>query len=408
MDGVSNYGFTVINPTTGTINPRWGLNVYAPAAAITLNPSGYMSKGSINIPMTYTALGAPESWGRNLMANPYPSEVNWDLVEAASSDVGAYYVYDYETNNYLYYNPNDGLFNTTTAYPNGIGKYIPHSQSFFIICTGTNQSLNFSESMKTNRCTPKSFERSTVLPAVALHLLDNENKIKDASNISNNHGSNMSINPGWDVIDMYDLENNPFNLSLLSEEKVMLMASSISLEEKNTIPVYLDLHNDLGNFDYAYVKISSIGEDGNWFIQNQIANEPIVLQSENQIAWVKPNQWISVKEGDLIRIPYHGDFHSTAFVMQNCLNNDCPQNDITLSEDFKLSTRQSSDAVQFFANGKTMTQYWIFNSAGQLVEFNKAVNTTIEIATAPFPAGIYTIRIAGENGEMDVTRFFVK
>ena len=408
MSGVSNFGFTVINPTTGTINPRWGLNVYSAASALTLNPTGYISKGNINIPMTYTALGAPESWGRNLMANPYPSEINWDLVEAASSDVGAYYVYDYETNNYLYYNPNDGLFNTTTAYPNGIGKYIPHSQSFFVICNATNQSLNFTENMKTNRCTPKSFERATALPAVALHLLDNQQQVKDASNISHHLNSTMGINPGWDVIDMYDLENNPFNLSLLSEEKVMLMASSISLEEKNSIPVYLDLHNDMDAFDYALVKISTVSENGNWFIQNQIANEPITVLSGSQNQWVAPQQWIAVKEGDIIRIPYRGDFHSTAFIMQNCVNNDCPQNEDSSPSPFKITTRQSNHSIQFFANGQTMTQYWIYNPAGQLVEMNNALSTNIEISTVQLVPGIYTIKIADDSGAMDVTRFIVK
>jgi hypothetical protein len=123
--------------------------------------------------------------------------------------------------------------------------------------------------MKTNRCNPKGFERSAQMPAIAMHLYDGQRKMKDASNITMNDASTSGFDAGWDVMDMYDLESNPFNLSLLTEEITLLMASSVSAEIQNTIPVYLDLHNDMGAFDYAFVSLSQINEQ-NWWVQNSL------------------------------------------------------------------------------------------------------------------------------------------
>lgn len=83
----------------------------------------------------------------------------------------------------------------------------------------TNQSLTFTENAKVNRCNPKLFERSSYAPAVDLQLLDNQLSLRDVSTISNDLSSSPNFDAGMDVIDLYDLTNNKFNLSLLSEEK---------------------------------------------------------------------------------------------------------------------------------------------------------------------------------------------
>jgi len=407
--GGSNVGFTVINPSTGVINPKLGLNVYANSPALTINPFGYIMKGNVNIPMTYTPSGEIESFGRNLLSNPYPSEINWDIVEAASSDVGAYYVFDYATNNYLFYNPNNGAFNSTPAYPNGVGKYIPHSQSFFVHATATSQSLNFTENAKVNRCNPKLFERSSYVPAMDLQLLDQQLSIRDASTISNDLNSTANLDQGMDVIDLYDLSNNKFNLSLLTEEKVMLMSSSISLEDENAIPVYLDLSNDLEAFDYAYVKINHLQEEHQWTLMNYLVSQPMyILRGQDHIL-VNPGHQQKIETGDLVRIPYNGSFHGTAFILQNCVNGQCPDSEMINDEhSFILNVQHHSNSVILSANGNTMQRIQIYNNAGQLVLNNSVNNVSCEIATDSIPAGIYTVRVTNSENKTEITRFVVK
>lgn len=407
--GSSNDGFTTIHPSTGVMNPTVGTRVYANGQALTINPSGYIMKGNITIPMTYTASGVTESFGRNLLSNPYPSEVNWDIVEAGSSNVGAYYVYDYTSNNYLYYNPNDGLFNTTPANPEGIGKYIPHSQSFFVICTGNNQFLNFTEAAKTSRCNPKLFERSNAEPALSLHLMNDQFDVVDASNISHNANCSHSFDQGWDVLDLYELEKNPFNLSLLSSENQLLMATSVSLENENSIPVYVDLHNDMGAFQYAYVKISGLGEDRRWNLLNNLSNQPLAILRNGQTVLIHPSQKSTIEKGDYIRIPFMGSYHGTAFFLQNCTDGQCLDAvQAEPSQTFSLNVLNLSHSVVINANGAVMKSINVFNSAGQKVMANTINSTTFDIHTTDLPAGIYTVRIEGEDQQTEVTRFFVK
>lgn len=407
--GGSNVGFTVINPSTGVINPQLGLNVYANSPALTVNPSGFFMKGTVNIPMTYTPSGEIESFGRNLLANPYPSEVNWDIVEAASSDIGAYYVFDYATNNYLFYNPNNGAFNSTTSYPDGIGKFIPHSQSFFVHASTTNQSLTFTENAKVNRCNPKLFERSSYAPAVDLQLLDNQLSLRDVSTISNDLSSSPNFDAGMDVIDLYDLTNNKFNLSLLSEEKIMLMSTSVSLENENVIPVYLDLSNDQETFEYAYIKINHLDGDHQWTLLNYLVSQPMYIIREQEHILVNPGYHQKIENGDLVRIPFNGSFHGTAFLLQNCTNGQCPDPEILKDEiPFSLNVQHHPHSVIISAGGNTMQRIQIFNNAGQSV-LNTVINNVIcEIPTATLPAGIYTVRVNHSENKTDITRFVVR
>jgi hypothetical protein len=55
-----------------------------------------------------------------------------------------------------------------------------------------------------------------------------------------------------------------------------------------------------------------------------------------------------------------------------------------------------------------LTKFQIYNPAGQLIFSNSINSSQLEINTADFAAGIYTIRLAGDEGNMDVTRFIVK
>src|SRR5690606_4879612 len=45
---------------------------------VTINYSGVINSGTINLPVTYNASGNGDADGYNLVGNPYPSSIYWD------------------------------------------------------------------------------------------------------------------------------------------------------------------------------------------------------------------------------------------------------------------------------------------------------------------------------------------
>lgn len=109
--------------------------------------SGPINKGNFSIPITVTG-GASLDHGWNLIANPYPSPISWDLVRNGNANVDA---------EILVYNPDVGAY---ASYAGGVGTNglsntgaIPMGQGFYVHASVAT-TLNFTESVKSNTQSP--------------------------------------------------------------------------------------------------------------------------------------------------------------------------------------------------------------------------------------------------------------
>jgi hypothetical protein len=131
---------------TGLSNPTSNLKgfyAYTNSGVINLDVTGNIYKGPVTLPVSYTYSGSASTDGWNLVANPYPSAIDWDAAGWTKTNINnAVYVWDAQTGQYA-------------SYVNGIGtnggtNLIPSTQSFFVVANANSPVLSLSEPVKSS------------------------------------------------------------------------------------------------------------------------------------------------------------------------------------------------------------------------------------------------------------------
>ncbi|MBN1338134.1 MAG: LamG domain-containing protein, partial [Bacteroidales bacterium] len=125
--------WTDIIPVDVPLVPMQGYGFWA-TGDNTAYYTGSLNTG--NIGFGYTA-NNPFGW--NLLGNPYPSSIDWDLVTKPASMNGAVYYLDAASGNYVSYNGGMG----------GGSRYVPPVQGFFVSATGAGM-LGFDNNVRTH------------------------------------------------------------------------------------------------------------------------------------------------------------------------------------------------------------------------------------------------------------------
>lgn len=157
--GSKNMGWTGVTNVTNPMDPKAGYILYMNANAATISMSGEFQKGNINVPLDYTDVEPgtgslnPDGW--NLVGNVYPCTIDWQALHTASTSWvtgnSTYYVYNATESNYRAYN--------ASSQGGTANRYIASGQAFFIQATDLNQSLQFTESVKST--SDAAFQRNT-------------------------------------------------------------------------------------------------------------------------------------------------------------------------------------------------------------------------------------------------------
>ncbi|MFM7769928.1 MAG: hypothetical protein ACKO8Q_05160, partial [Bacteroidota bacterium] len=141
--GGINAGFAGVGSINESIVNGRGYFIYASAGTYNIDVDGAIFKGNQTLPVSYTNTGNPSADGRNLIANPYPSAINWDALGWTKTNMNnAVYVWNAALNQYA-------------SYVNGVSTYggsaiIPSSQAFYVIANAASPQLVATESVKTS------------------------------------------------------------------------------------------------------------------------------------------------------------------------------------------------------------------------------------------------------------------
>ena len=147
----------IVDPATLLI-PGQGYAMWGQAKATTYTFTGTPNTGNVSHGYTYTPGGNPLHYGFNLMGNPYPSSIDWDLL---NETYGAVYYY------------------TGSAYVtwNGGGagsQYVPPLQGF-MIAPGSAGTLNLTNAHRTHSGTSNYYKDSELEPGTIVLQAGNSN-----------------------------------------------------------------------------------------------------------------------------------------------------------------------------------------------------------------------------------------
>lgn len=270
---------------SGSFTNFKGYDIYLDAGGQTINYTASNSSGlntgsfSINITNTDVPNGETENHkGWNLIANPYPSPVDW-LTEAGwdkSNINDAKYIWNPQASNYTIF-----LGGSDPVGINGGTRYIPSNQGFWVQAT-TNGTFSINNACRKGimSSTPDYYKSQEITyPLISLIAtidnLSDETLIRFLRNTSNDYDLNADavklFSQGDKVPQIYTEHNNtnfaintlpeikdnlvlPLNFTCRTSAKCSLELSNMSyLEDINDIYLYDNITNEMVNIKQEQV-----------------------------------------------------------------------------------------------------------------------------------------------------------
>jgi hypothetical protein len=248
--GNMNTGYVGVTNATNALDNNRGYYIWLAGAAQNLDNTGLIQSGQVTVPLSYTVTspGGIFDYGWNLIGNPYPSEIDWNLTSASLTGPKVYYVFDYQSNSYKFRN---ATTNTGTA-----SRYIAHSQGFLVkVNTGTPaQNLVFQESHKTN--TGAAFERSEDANNAFVALRFSKGAYSDESMIVFTDNAEVT----YDALDVADLESpvaESVEMTLQAADGAPLAQDARPYSDAVEIPVVLDMP-EAGVYTFTVVEVQHL------------------------------------------------------------------------------------------------------------------------------------------------------
>ena len=229
--GGLNDGFTQPTNITNTLDHTRGYFVYMTAPAQQVAVTGAIQQGSRTVPLNHTSTSLLQNDGWELMANIYPSEVDFEELHAASSGISAtYYVYNAETASYQTYTAGLGLGTAS--------GYIPSGQSFWVQTTQANAELVWDETHKSNVGTAFERDANPDVRYVSVGVARNNHSQK--AYLVFEEGMEFAYDAGADAIHFGSLSNIAPEIAWKAESGQKLTLSRIPTNYANT-ETYLHL-----------------------------------------------------------------------------------------------------------------------------------------------------------------------
>lgn len=237
--GSRNMGWTGATNITNAINPQRGYIVYMNSPAVTVIANGNFQKGNVTVPLSFvdnepgSGYFNPDGW--NLISNVYPSAIDWvalkDNSPTWSGTNSSYYVYDAAASNYRTFNANSMV---GTA-----NRYIASSQAFFVQASAANQSIVFSETVKS--MSSAAFQRNTEESSF-VRFNFTRGTMDDEMILNIREGSTMNFDELYDAIKWDSPVNNAPEIAILASDSAKLSIQTIpNFDESLIIPIYTEM-----------------------------------------------------------------------------------------------------------------------------------------------------------------------
>lgn len=314
---------------------------------ILFDVSGSPKTGNTNFSVTYTPSGGN---GFNLIANPYPSAINWASSAWTKTNISNYiYTFNADINNYAIYGYNPST--QTSDSTNGGTRFIPSSQGFMVKANGS-PVLIATESVKAPNAQP-SFLRSAggfKTDEIRVSVSKTGSAIADECLLKFNEDQEMSLPK---IIPPGESEN--VNVYFIHGHKKVSLMNMSKIDAEFSLPIKVDA-SKAGVYS---LHISNVKQAFDGLHSSDIYEE-LVLED------------VATKE----MIPFHGqpidvtisrDGECKQFVLRTRLLAD----GLSDSRVFDVLDVQFSDG-KFFANAELQEEVSVcadvYNTLGQVVK----------------------------------------
>ena len=247
--GVKNNGWVNAQDANSDVTgPLAGHRVYMDAVDYTLSVTGTPYKSTQVIPVTQTggAGSGDDQNGWNLIGNPYPCTIDWDLVTKSGIEDAVWI-----------WNASDGQYGLhwSGGSSSGVTNEIAHSQAFWVKAISSSGSITINENDKVR--TDKAFVK-TYNPSNDMHvfLSGNINNYKDELIVRRLPNASESYDQGLEFPKLFtELPDESPSLSVLCDDSIDLCVAAV---------------NDVISSELKLSAISGLNTQGNYTLNFSI------------------------------------------------------------------------------------------------------------------------------------------
>jgi len=235
-----NGNWTYIKNTVTALNIMEGYAFWTYNANALLHFNGsVLNSGTYAINLSNSGYGWGDGW--NLIANPYPSSIDWNIVTKSAELDDAVYYWDgtqYE------------------SYVNGVGasRYIPAMQGMFVHCTA-NTSLMFTNAVRAHDSHP--FFKDKTLITNILSLKVDGNNYQDETFIRFDANATSQFDKAFDAYKMFGINAAPQIYSLTNDNLKLSINTLKSLNNGEFIMIPLGFRTESsGNYLFTIPQLN--------------------------------------------------------------------------------------------------------------------------------------------------------
>jgi hypothetical protein len=254
LPGLYDDGYVDPSGITDPITARKGYWAYIMNTPVTIDVTGPILKKTQNFAMTYTddpAQDASED-GWNLVANPYPSTIDWDGAGWTKNNINdAIYMYSPTLEQYTSYVGGIGT--------NGGSNLIASSQSFLVQASGPSPVLQLTESGKESSDAPflRSGARTSSGELIKLNL--NGNGYSDETIIHFNNAATVGFDLSYDALKFFSFNSDVPGLGTVLDTTLLSVNTFPELNSDLVIPIKVKVGVS-GNYTISLDAVSVLPE----------------------------------------------------------------------------------------------------------------------------------------------------
>lgn len=272
--GGINAGYVGATNITNPLQTGRGYFVYLNAGVMMLDIDGTINSGDQNLPVTFTNTGNAAADGWNLVGNPYPCAIDWNAASWTKTNINnAVYVWNASIGQYASYV--NGLAT------NGGSRYIPSSQSFFVVANAASPSLVVREDCKTtNQGNFKSAEVHQ--ETLTLHI---QNELySDETTISFHPLATQNFESDLDAFKLRSPMSEVPYFSTISAEGYDLSVNVIeNLNEETILPLRMEVGVS-GAYELSYTGLNSFANGACVVLEDLLTGDVYPLNQYSSIS----------------------------------------------------------------------------------------------------------------------------